>query len=179
MSHFDDWTVLVAGGAGGQRSSHLHAFHAEGQTWVIADVDEVRASKLAQGVGIRSRHVGVRRGRRSSWSAAVRRTGQSTAGCTCSSTTRGCSTRQPSSRTRTGPPGLGSLMSTSAELPWHRDRNARLAPVSRGAIVTIASNHGPRPYGSLRLGRRQPGCGAVRNLRQTAATSRSRPSTRV
>ncbi|MGI3199250.1 hypothetical protein ACRJ4W_12705 [Streptomyces sp. GLT-R25] len=39
MPRFDNQTVLVTGGTGGQGASHVRAFHAEGANVVIGDID--------------------------------------------------------------------------------------------------------------------------------------------
>ena len=43
MTRFDNQTVLVTGGTGGQGSSHARAFHAEGANVVIGGLDAGRA----------------------------------------------------------------------------------------------------------------------------------------
>jgi 3alpha(or 20beta)-hydroxysteroid dehydrogenase len=47
MPRFDNQTVLVTGGTGGQGSSHVRAFHAEGANVVIGDIDAERGAALA------------------------------------------------------------------------------------------------------------------------------------
>ena len=59
MRRFDDQTVLVTGGTGGQGSSHVRAFHAEGANVVIGGLDPDRGAA-------------VDLTDESSWSAAVR-----------------------------------------------------------------------------------------------------------
>ncbi|MCK9901965.1 3-alpha-hydroxysteroid dehydrogenase [Parafrankia colletiae] len=51
MGRFDNRTVLVTGGAGGQGSSHVRAYHAEGANVVIAGVSEERGRELADELG--------------------------------------------------------------------------------------------------------------------------------
>ena len=46
MPRFDNQTVLVTGGTGGQGSSHVRAFHAEGANVVIGDIDAERGAAL-------------------------------------------------------------------------------------------------------------------------------------
>ena len=71
MSRFDDTTVLVTGGTGGQGSSHVRAFHAEGANVVIGDIDAERGAALADELGARARFVRLDVTEESSWSAAV------------------------------------------------------------------------------------------------------------
>ncbi|RCK70380.1 SDR family NAD(P)-dependent oxidoreductase [Desertihabitans brevis] len=72
MGRFDDQTVLVTGGAGGQGSSHVRAFHAEGANVVIAGIDADRGAALADELGTRARSTPLDVTDESSWSAAVR-----------------------------------------------------------------------------------------------------------
>ena len=53
MQRFDDQTVLVTGGTGGQGSSHVRAFHAEGANVVIGDIDAEIAAATAASIGAR------------------------------------------------------------------------------------------------------------------------------
>ena len=46
MPRFDNQTVLVTGGTGGQGSSHVRAFHAEGANVVIGDIDAERGAVI-------------------------------------------------------------------------------------------------------------------------------------
>ncbi|QYG92963.1 glucose 1-dehydrogenase [Iamia sp. SCSIO 61187] len=71
MNRFDDQTVLVTGGTGGQGSSHVRAFHAEGANVVIADIDAERGVALAAELGTRARFTRLDVTDESSWSAAV------------------------------------------------------------------------------------------------------------
>lgn len=71
MPRFDNQTVLVTGGAGGQGSSHVHAFHAEGANVVIGGIDADRGVALADELGPRARFIRLEVTDESSWSAAV------------------------------------------------------------------------------------------------------------
>lgn len=71
MNRFDNQTVLVTGGAGGQGSSHVRAFHSEGANVVIGGIDDERGAALADELGPRARFVRLDVTDESSWSAAV------------------------------------------------------------------------------------------------------------
>ena len=71
MSRFDNQTVLVTGGAGGQGSSHVRAFHAEGANVVIGGIDTERGTALADELGPRALFTRLDVTDESSWSAAV------------------------------------------------------------------------------------------------------------
>lgn len=71
MSRFDNQTVLVTGGTGGQGSSHVRAFHAEGANVVIGDIDAQRGAALADELGPRALFTSLDVTDESSWSAAV------------------------------------------------------------------------------------------------------------
>ncbi|MET7374290.1 SDR family oxidoreductase [Micromonospora arida] len=71
MNRFDNQTVLVTGGTGGQGSSHVRAFHAEGANVVIGDIDAERGTALADELGPRARFTRLDVTDESSWSAAV------------------------------------------------------------------------------------------------------------
>ncbi|MFC8191246.1 glucose 1-dehydrogenase [Cellulomonas sp. NPDC057328] len=71
MPRFDDRTVLVTGGTGGQGSSHVRAFHAEGANVVIGGVDAARGAALADELGPRALFTHLDVTDESSWSAAV------------------------------------------------------------------------------------------------------------
>ncbi|WP_033340716.1 SDR family NAD(P)-dependent oxidoreductase [Catenuloplanes japonicus] len=68
---FDNQTVLVTGGAGGQGASHVRAFHAEGATVVIAGVTGDRGDALAAELGERALAVRLDVSRPDDWTAAV------------------------------------------------------------------------------------------------------------
>jgi len=57
MPRFDNQTVLVTGGAGGQGSSHVRAFHAAGANVVIGGIDAERGAALADELRTRARFV--------------------------------------------------------------------------------------------------------------------------
>ncbi|MTD54286.1 SDR family oxidoreductase [Amycolatopsis pithecellobii] len=71
MPRFDNQTVLVTGGTGGQGSSHVRAFHAEGANVVIGGIDVQRGAALADELGTRARFARLDVTDESSWSAAV------------------------------------------------------------------------------------------------------------
>ncbi|WP_114558339.1 glucose 1-dehydrogenase [Desertihabitans aurantiacus] len=71
MGRFDDQTVLVTGGTGGQGSSHVRAFHAEGANVVIAGTDADRGAALAAELGARARSTHLDVTDETAWSAAV------------------------------------------------------------------------------------------------------------
>ncbi|MEU9263745.1 SDR family NAD(P)-dependent oxidoreductase [Streptomyces sp. NPDC048212] len=71
MPRFDSQTVLVTGGTGGQGSSHVRAFHAEGANVVIGDIDAQRGAALASELGARARFTHLDVTDEDSWSAAV------------------------------------------------------------------------------------------------------------
>ena len=71
MPRFDNRTVLVTGGTGGQGASHVRALHAEGANVVIGDSDADRGAALADELGTRARFVRLDVTDHSSWSAAV------------------------------------------------------------------------------------------------------------
>ncbi|HYQ66079.1 glucose 1-dehydrogenase [Actinophytocola sp.] len=71
MSRFDNQTVLVTGGTGGQGASHVRAFHAEGANVVIGDIDAERGAALADELGTRARFARLDVTDEGAWSAAV------------------------------------------------------------------------------------------------------------
>ncbi|WP_103339063.1 glucose 1-dehydrogenase [Amycolatopsis sp. CA-126428] len=71
MLRFDNQTVLVTGGTGGQGSSHVRAFHAEGANVVIGGLDAERGAALADELGTRARFARLDVTDESSWAAAV------------------------------------------------------------------------------------------------------------
>lgn len=71
MHRFDNQTVLVTGGTGGQGASHVRAFHAEGANVVIADIDVDGGAALADELGARARFTRLDVTDERSWSAAV------------------------------------------------------------------------------------------------------------
>jgi 3alpha(or 20beta)-hydroxysteroid dehydrogenase len=71
MPRFDDRTVLVTGGTGGQGASHVRAFHARGANVVIGDVDPDRGAALADDLGERALVVGLDVTDENAWDAAV------------------------------------------------------------------------------------------------------------
>lgn len=71
MSRFDNHTILVTGGTGGQGASHVRALHAEGANIVIADIDSDRGAALASELGARAHFVHLDVTDEDSWSAAI------------------------------------------------------------------------------------------------------------
>jgi 3alpha(or 20beta)-hydroxysteroid dehydrogenase len=71
MTRFNNQTVLVTGGTGGQGASHVRAFHAEGANVVIGDIDVERGTALATELGTRARFARLDVTDETSWSAAV------------------------------------------------------------------------------------------------------------
>ncbi|ONI71663.1 3-alpha-hydroxysteroid dehydrogenase [Kribbella sp. ALI-6-A] len=71
MTRFDNQTVLVTGGSGGQGASHVRAFHAEGANVVVGDIDVERGAALATELGTRACFTRLDVTDETSWSAAV------------------------------------------------------------------------------------------------------------
>ncbi|EFC84860.1 glucose 1-dehydrogenase [Parafrankia sp. EUN1f] len=76
MGRFDNHTVLVTGGTGGQGSSHLRAYHAEGAGVVIADINDDGGRALAAELGDRALFVHLDVTDEESWNAAIAATEQ-------------------------------------------------------------------------------------------------------
>ncbi|MGW1465862.1 SDR family NAD(P)-dependent oxidoreductase [Streptomyces sp. NPDC002308] len=74
MGRFDNRTVLVTGGSGGQGASHVRAYHAEGADVVIAGIAEDRGSALAAELGDRALSVRLDVTEEDSWRAAIEAT---------------------------------------------------------------------------------------------------------
>lgn len=71
MRRFDDQTVLVTGGTGGQGTSHVRALHAEGANVVVGDLDADRGAAFADELGSRALPVHLDVTDERSWVAAV------------------------------------------------------------------------------------------------------------
>ncbi|GGO77395.1 glucose 1-dehydrogenase [Nocardioides deserti] len=71
MPRFDNQTVLVTGGTGGQGASHVRALHAEGANVVIGDIDAERGAALADELGPRARFTHLDVTDEGSWAGAV------------------------------------------------------------------------------------------------------------
>jgi 3alpha(or 20beta)-hydroxysteroid dehydrogenase len=71
MGRFDHHTVLVTGGTGGQGTSHVRAYHAEGARVVIGDTAGARGRTLAAELGERAFPVQLDVTSEQSWQAAV------------------------------------------------------------------------------------------------------------
>jgi NAD(P)-dependent dehydrogenase (short-subunit alcohol dehydrogenase family) len=72
MTRFRSQTALVTGGTGGQGTSHVRAFHAEGANVVIGDIDADRGAALAEELGDRAHFTKLDVTDETSWSAAIR-----------------------------------------------------------------------------------------------------------
>lgn len=71
MGRFDEQTVLVTGGTGGQGAGHVRAYHEEGANVVIAALSEDRGEELAAELGERALFVRLDVTDEDSWAAAV------------------------------------------------------------------------------------------------------------
>ena len=71
MPRFDNQTVLVTGGTGGQGANHVRTLHEEGANVVIGAVDAHRGAALADELGPRAHVVHLDVTDERSWSAAV------------------------------------------------------------------------------------------------------------
>ncbi|WP_428956997.1 SDR family NAD(P)-dependent oxidoreductase [Streptomyces sp. cg35] len=71
MGRFDNRTVLVTGGTGGQGASHVRAFHSEGAAVVIADIAEDRGHALASELGDRALYIRLDVTDETSWNDAI------------------------------------------------------------------------------------------------------------
>jgi len=74
MARFDNQTVLVTGGTGGQGASHVRAFHREGANVVIAARSEGPGKELAAELGERALSVRLDVTDEVAWAAAVTET---------------------------------------------------------------------------------------------------------
>src|SRR5689334_6676322 len=178
MPRFDNQTVLVTGGTGGQGSSHVRAFHAEGANVMIGDIDAHRGATLADELGSRARFVRLDVADESSWSAAVQAAESAFGALNVLVNNAGVQ----------NPP---ALIESTDRATWTRILDINLtgtflgikaaAPALRraggGAIVNIASTMGTggtafyAPYVASKW--------AVRGLTQTAALELGRDNIRV
>ncbi|MFD7658139.1 SDR family NAD(P)-dependent oxidoreductase [Actinosynnema sp. NPDC059797] len=71
MGRFDEQTVLVTGGTGGQGANHVRAYHEEGANVVIAALSEGRGEELAAELGERALFVRLDVTDEDAWMAAV------------------------------------------------------------------------------------------------------------
>ncbi|MBT0768735.1 glucose 1-dehydrogenase [Kineosporia sp. J2-2] len=76
MGRFDRHTVLITGGTGGQGTSHVRGYHAEGARVVIGDVSGHRGQALAAELGERALAVPLDVTEPDSWAEAVAATEQ-------------------------------------------------------------------------------------------------------
>ncbi|MDT8913045.1 SDR family oxidoreductase [Amycolatopsis sp. PS_44_ISF1] len=74
MGRFDEQTVLVTGGTGGQGASHLRAYHREGANVVVAARSEEAGRELAAELGERALFVRLDVTDEAAWTAAVTET---------------------------------------------------------------------------------------------------------
>ncbi|MFJ9387673.1 SDR family NAD(P)-dependent oxidoreductase [Nocardioides sp. NPDC101246] len=178
MSTFDNHTVLVTGGTGGQGASHVRAFHAAGANVVIGDIDATRGAVLAEELGERARFVRLDVTDERSWDAAVAAGEEAFGAITVLVNNAGV--QNPA-----------ALIESTDRRTWDRILDINLtgtflgikaaAPALRraggGAIVNIASTSGIggtahyAPYVASKW--------AVRGLTQTAALELGRDNIRV
>ncbi|SDK21732.1 3alpha(or 20beta)-hydroxysteroid dehydrogenase [Nocardioides sp. YR527] len=178
MSTFDNHTVLVTGGTGGQGASHVRAFHAAGANVLIGDIDATRGASLAEELGERARFVRLDVTDESSWDAAVA-VGEEAFGA-ITVLVNNAGVQNPA-----------ALIESTDRRTWDRILDINLtgtflgikaaAPALRraggGAIVNIASTSGIggtahyAPYVASKW--------AVRGLTQTAALELGRDNIRV
>lgn len=178
MSRFDNQTVLVTGGTGGQGASHVRGFHAEGANVVIADIDVERGTALADELGTRARFSRLDVTDEGSWSDAVRATEDAFGALHVLVNNAGVQ-NPPAPIEDTGAATWARLLDINLTGTFLGIKAA--APVLRraggGAIVNIASTMGLggtahyAPYVASKW--------AVRGLTQTAALELGRDRIRV
>ncbi len=178
MPRFENQTVLVTGGAGGQGASHVRAFHAEGANVVIGGIDARRGAALADELGPRARFVRLDVTDESSWSAAVRAT-ESVFGALNVLVNNAGVQNPPATIENTDQATWARILETNLTGTFLDIKAA--APALRraqgGAIVNIASTMGLggtahyAPYVASKW--------AVRGLTQTAALELGRDRIRV
>lgn len=71
MGRFENKTVLVTGGAGGQGASHVRAYHREGANVVVAGISEGESRALVAELGDRSTFVRLNVADEGEWRAVV------------------------------------------------------------------------------------------------------------
>ncbi|NYF18216.1 3alpha(or 20beta)-hydroxysteroid dehydrogenase [Microbacterium sp. AK009] len=71
MARFEDKTVLISGGAGGQGAAHLRAYIEEGANVVIGDIRDEDGAALAARCGPRAHYVHLDVTKEEDWAAAV------------------------------------------------------------------------------------------------------------
>lgn len=178
MPRFDNQTVLVTGGTGGQGSSHVRAFHAEGANVVIGGIDAERGAALADELGTRARftHLNVTDG--TSWSAAVQ-AAESAFGSLDVLVNNAGVQNPPATIENTDPATwsrildinlTGTFLGTKAAAPALR-RAAGGAIVNIGSTMALAGTAHYAPYIASKW--------AVRGLTQTAALELGRDHIRV
>jgi 3alpha(or 20beta)-hydroxysteroid dehydrogenase len=178
MPRFDNQTVLVTGGAGGQGASHVRAFLAEGANVVIGDVDAQRGTALADELGARARFARLDVTDETAWSDAVR-TAESAFGALSVLVNNAGVQNPPATIEETDPATWSRILAINLTGTFLGIRAA--APALRraagGAIVNIASTMGLggtahyAPYVASKW--------AVRGLTRSAALELGRDRIRV
>ncbi|WP_410586144.1 glucose 1-dehydrogenase [Amycolatopsis sp. lyj-23] len=178
MPRFDNQTVLVTGGTGGQGSSHVRAFHAEGANVVIGGTDAGRGAALADELGTRARFTRLDVTDESSWPAAVRAAESAFGGLNVLVNNAGVQ-NPPATIEDTDPATWSRILDVNLTGTFLGIKAA--APALRraggGAIVNIASTMGLggtahyAPYVASKW--------AVRGLSRTAAVELGRDHIRV
>ncbi|WP_089156291.1 SDR family NAD(P)-dependent oxidoreductase [Micromonospora sp. NBS 11-29] len=178
MSRFTAQTVLVTGGTGGQGTSHVRAFHAEGAHVVIGAINAERGAALAAELGERALSVRLDVADEKSWAAAVAAAEEAFGALTILVNNAGVQ----------NPP---ALIESTDQATWNRILDINLtgtflgiktaAPALRraggGAIVNIASTMAVggtafyAPYVASKW--------AIRGLTRTAALELGRDNIRV
>lgn len=178
MPRFDDQTVLVTGGTGGQGSSHVRALHAEGANVVIGAVDAGRGAALADELGARALFTHLDVTDEGSWSTAVL-AAESTFG-TLDVLVNNAGVQNPPAPIETTDPTTWSRIldiNLTGTFLGIRAAAAALRRAGGGAIVNIASTMGLggtahyAPYVASKW--------AVRGLTRTAALELGRDRVRV
>ncbi|GAC54134.1 SDR family NAD(P)-dependent oxidoreductase [Gordonia amicalis] len=178
MRRFDDQTVLVTGGTGGQGASHVRAFHAEGANVVIGARDAERGAALADELGARACAIPLDVTDESSWSSALQAAENAFGGLNVLVNNAGVQ----------NPP---ALLEDTDEATWSRILGTNLTgtflgiraavPALRraggGAIVNIGSTMGLG--GTALYAPYVAGKWAVRGLTRTAALELGRDRIRV
>ncbi|GIG39346.1 glucose 1-dehydrogenase [Cellulomonas phragmiteti] len=178
MHRFDDRTVLVTGGTGGQGSSHVRAFHAEGANVVIGDIDTARGVALADELGARAVFTRLDVTDEGSWAAAVL-TAESAFG-TLDVLVNNAGVQNPPAPIETTDPAVWSRVlgiNLTGTFLGIRAAAPALRRAAGGVIVNVASTMGLggtahyAPYVASKW--------AVRGLTQTAALELGRDGIRV
>jgi 3alpha(or 20beta)-hydroxysteroid dehydrogenase len=178
MHQFQDHTVLVTGGAGGQGASHARAFHAEGAAVVIGDVDADAATALADELGDRALGLRLDVTDEGSWADAVR-AAERTFGSLDVLVNNAGVQNPPATIEDTDPATWSRILAVNLTGTFLGVRAA--APALRraggGAIVNIASTMGL--VGSAHYAPYVASKWAIRGLTRTAALELGRDGIRV